>query len=276
MYGVSGEDKAMLWDDGVLASYRTDKTACDVNIYIDMSDTLRASEGELIYSDEYRQVYRIDDDTYIRYEGVVGGNLGTAYMRIERSIMRSDVQVKPLSLGSKSVLAAMELEHFAVVNTGVLFHGATILHNGKAIVFTAPSGTGKSTQAELWCRHRGAMLINGDRCVLMRKGDDYFMCGVPYSGSSRVSKNLCVPLESVVYLTQAKNSVARKVRGINSFMHLWEGCCINTWNNGDVEKSIDFITHLCENVSIIRLDCTPDVSAVEALETALRSEQGGR
>ena len=45
----------------------------------------------------------------------------------------------------------------------LLMHGAVIAVGNKAWLFTAPSGTGKSTQAELWERYRNAEQINGDR-----------------------------------------------------------------------------------------------------------------
>lgn len=271
IYCVSGEPQAMLWDEGVLAPFKTSEDICSRRIELNVTDVLNSPEGKLVFSDTYKQVYLQGDDAYIRYEGVVDDDLSKAYMRVERKGNLSCVQIKPGCLGCKSVLRAMEIEHTSVQNFGVLFHAACIRVNGEAILFTAPSGVGKSTQAQLWCENREAELINGDRCIISQINGRYYMCGVPYCGSSRVSKNVTLPIKAVVYVSRSSQSSAQKLKGINIFRCLWEGCCVNTWNSRDVEQSIELITALAENVPVVKLSCTPDVSAVEALEICLRS-----
>ncbi len=69
-----------------------------------------------------------------------------------------------------------------------------------AVLFTAPSGTGKSTQAELWRKHRGASIINGD-CTLIAEDDGVFTAfGFPFSGTSGIFENRKAPIAAVVYL----------------------------------------------------------------------------
>ena len=75
-----------------------------------------------------------------------------------------------------SVLRHLPLSHILLKFDAFVLHGAHIVVDGEAIVFSAPSGTGKSTQAELWRRHRSAAVINGDR-VLVRKSADGFTAG---------------------------------------------------------------------------------------------------
>ncbi len=256
----------MLWDEGVLAPYKAEKDVHSRCMELNIKEDLCSPAGKLVYTDEYRQIYLCDDGTYVRYEGAIDGDICKAYMRVERKESISLVQIKPLCLGCKSVLTAMELEHSCVINSGVLFHAACICVDGEAVLFTAASGVGKSTQAHLWCQERGAELINGDRCIISLVDGKYYMCGVPYCGSSRVSKNRTLPIKAVVYLTQAPVSSVHRTKGINSFKYLWEGCCINTWNSTDVEKAMELITGFSENVPVLRLDCTPDLTAVKALE----------
>lgn len=269
-YRVTGQPEAMLWDEGVLTAYKTENISYTRCIDLEITEVLCPPEGKLVFSDEYRQVYLCEDGTYIRYEGAIDADPYKAYMRIKRTDGISEVQIKSQCLGNKSVLTAMELEHFATENKGVLFHACVVCIQDKALIFTAPSGIGKSTQAELWCKERGAELINGDRCIIRYIDTSYYISGVPYCGSSGVRKNRTLPLCAVVYLTQAPSSSAHTVKGVNAFMHLWEGCCINTYNSSDVEKCVEIVTGISENVPIVRLDCTPDITAVCALEKLLR------
>ncbi len=259
----------MLWDEGVLEYYKTEDKTYTRCIEINITEELTSPRGILVFSDDYRQVYLCGGNTYIRYEGTINGDFQNAYMRIERNLSGTYVQVKRQCLGCKSVLTAMEIEHTSVENSGVLFHAACIEVEGEAILFTAPSGVGKSTQADLWCKEKGAELINGDRCIITDVDGKYFMCGVPYCGSSRVRKNRTLPLKAVVYLTQAPVSAVHRLYGLNSFRSLWEGCCINTWCSSDVEKSVELVTGIAENVPVLKLDCTPDVTAVNVLEKML-------
>ena len=48
----------------------------------------------------------------------------------------------------------------------LVFHASYVGCDGGAMLFTAPSGTGKSTQAELWRVHRGARVLNGDKAAV--------------------------------------------------------------------------------------------------------------
>ena len=52
---------------------------------------------------------------------------------------------------------------------------------GRGILFSAPSGTGKSTQANLWVQHQGAEVINGDRAALRQVGGRWQAFGLPYA-----------------------------------------------------------------------------------------------
>ena len=198
-----------------------------------------------------------------------------AYMRIHRFEEDSWVQMKRSSIvdgvGAKLILAAMELEHQIVQHHGFLFHSSYIRYGDGAILFTAPSGTGKSTQADLWCRLRDAELINGDRSAVVMEEGKAMVHGVPYSGSSGVSHNVTLPLKAIVRLTQAPVTRIKRLTGLQAFRHVWEGCTINTWNRNDMSLCMETVMEVVQSVSVFHLACTPDESAVIALEKALQN-----
>ncbi len=269
-YQLTSEAFDATWDDGVLTPYITEKKQCKKHLIISITDELSAPIGKLVFRDSHKHIYMTENGTYIRYEGVYCEELSKAYMRLERKEDVTEVQVKKASFGDKSILSAMELEHAIAENEGVIIHASFIKVKDKAIIFTAPSGIGKSTQAGLWCENRGAELLNGDRCILRLVDGEYYAFGVPYCGSSGVSKNVSLPLASVVYLSQASTTTLVELKGFVAFKRLWEGCSINTWNNEDMDGAIAFLTGLVENVPVVSLQCTPDISAVEALEAYLK------
>jgi hypothetical protein len=70
---------------------------------------------------------------------------------------------------------------------GIVIHASAIEHNGKGIIFSAPSGTGKSTQASLWEKYMGARVLNDD-CPVIRIDDGHpNVYGTPCSGSTESS-----------------------------------------------------------------------------------------
>lgn len=160
-----------------------------------------------------------------------------------------------------------------IVNAhGFLLHASFIAWHGRAILFTAPSGTGKSTQAELWRSLRGAQVINGDRVAVMCTKEGILASGVPCSGSSGISRNETLPLGAVVYLSQDEQTWIKRLTGRHAFARIWEGCCVNVWNREDMALCSDSVIHVAKTVPVWHLACRPDETAVETLEAALRRE----
>lgn len=72
-----------------------------------------------------------------------------------------------------------------------LFHGAAICKNDLCFVFTAPSGTGKTTHCKLWRSLYGETceILNGDKPIIRRLGDNFYACGTPWRGKERFGGN---------------------------------------------------------------------------------------
>lgn len=217
-----------------------------------------------------------DGDGYTRYIGPVADDLSPAYIRAEHQGREHWVTVTENMITShisaRLVLNALDAEHLVASEGGVILHASYIGYQGRAILFTAPSETGKSTQAELWKTHRGAEIINGDRAVLIREKGTICAAGLPFSGSSEYCENRTLPLMAVVYLKQAPKTTIRKLRGLEAFRRVWEGCCVNNWNREDVKASSGLVEALVQQVPVYELACTPDESAVKALEEELRKQ----
>lgn len=86
----------------------------------------------------------------------------------------------------------------------LLFHGSCIAVDGVGYLFTAKSGTGKSTHTALWRRLFGerAYMVNDDKPLLIVKDDGVWACGTPWDGKHRLSTNAIVPLKGICILTR--------------------------------------------------------------------------
>lgn len=270
---VKAQDNQLDCDDNALSVFATECSDWDHTLELSVVDQLAAPDGVLVYSEPTKKVFQ-NRDLQIRYEGTVSTSVADAYIRIAREKNYSHVQIQRKFLANaitaKLVLNAMEAEHFIAQRGGVLLHASYIRWNDKAILFTAPSGTGKSTQADLWCKLRGAELINGDRAAIMVTPDGIEVRGIPFAGSSGVCKNVSLPLAAIVYLTQAPTTSIKRLSGVQAFRRLWEGCSINVWNRDDMDNCSKSVVGIVDRIPVFHLACTPDESAVIALENALK------
>ena len=266
----------MYRDEGVLAAYRSEETEADHSLEFSLVDHLALPAGTCLCAQPDKHVYQ-DGCCQIRYIGALENGLSGAYMRIARSGSTSLVQVKESAMQghitAKMVLNAMEMEHHIVQNAGFLLHAAYIGWQDRAILFTAPSGVGKSTQAALWQSLRGARLHNGDRVGVMVKDGIVYACGIPFSGSSGIAENETLPLAAIVYLSQAPETRITRLSGVKAFRSIWEGCSINLWNKDDVIACTETVLQTAAQIPVFHLACTPDVSAVEALEQELTQKR---
>lgn len=269
---ITGDDAVMYKDDGILASYSVTPRAYDHTVFFDLVQHLEPPVGQCLFQSDAMHVYG-DGDRRIRYSGALENGLDGAYLRIERkgniSCVQGTNQWSVDRISPRMVLNTLEAEHHIVSNGGFLLHASFVRWKDGAILFTAPSQTGKSTQAELWCRLRGAEQINGDRAAVMVSSSEVHAWGIPFCGSSGISKNINVPLKAIVYLSQARETTIQRLTGLRAFSRVWEGCCVNAWEREDLQRCTDAVLQTISQVPVFHLACTPDETAVIALEHAL-------
>lgn len=256
-----------------LAPFRISSVTPDWIFTFEKRNELSEPEGVPVVREP--NMYFFDaGDHGIRYIGAYADDLERARIRMEYWENVGRAQVKTMEgreeISEKYILPCLAAEHLIARNNGFVFHCAYIDHNGKAILFTAPSGTGKSTQAELWKQHRSAEIINGDRAAVRLENGILLAEGIPFSGSSQYCENRSLPIEAIVYLEQAPQTTIRKLRGYEAFSKIWEGVSVNTWDKKDMELVSAVVQKAAAEIPMFHLSCTPDESAVIALEEALR------
>ena len=90
----------------------------------------------------------------------------------------------------------------------LLFHGSAIAVDGKGYLFTAHSGTGKSTHTRLWQQAFGdrAVMVNDDKPFLELRENGVWLHGSPWSGKHGLDANICVPLQGLCILERGKEN----------------------------------------------------------------------
>ena len=166
-----------------------------------------------------------------------------------------------------------DLEEFLVEHDGIILHSAVIDMDGQAVAFTAPSGTGKSTQADLWKKYKGAEILNGDRGLIRRQQNGYRVYGSPYAGSSLIYVNKSAALRAIVVLRQAPFNRVRRLKGKEAYLHLLSQTSISVWNRDVIDRQSLWLLDLIKTMPIYLLECRPDQEAVEVLYQELKGSK---
>lgn len=170
-----------------------------------------------------------------------------------------------------SVRAALEaaglFDIFADAGMLVLHSAYIVTPAGEAILFSGPSGIGKSTQAALWERSAGAQIINGDRALLDigRKTAN----GIFYSGTSGICKNVTAPIRAIVLLGQSDGNRVSTPSPQAAFAGVLSQCAYYDWDALSATKMTECVARLVSDVPVLHFDCRADASAVRALQERL-------
>ena len=173
-------------------------------------------------------------------------------------------------LGLDTVFSSMfALEKRAYEEGDLVLHCAYMEHDGEAVLFSAPSGVGKSTQAGLWEKYRGSRVQNGDRALLVRGEVEWYACGWPVCGSSEICNNTKHPIRAIVTLSQEKENRVERLSPMQSFSKLYSEITVNSWDRSAQISSMDLLDELISRVPVYHLGCDISEEAVRVLEGVL-------
>lgn len=177
-----------------------------------------------------------------------------------------DQRVLPGLKWDRNLVGLFSLEHYCLQYQAFILHASYIIHQNHAIIFTAPSGTGKSTQADLWARYKNAEIINGDRVLLYYDGTEWKAAGFPVCGSSLFCENHTASVKAIVCLEQSKENTLVSLSPMTALKKIYSQAFVNKWNAKDCSKITELITSLVQEVPVYNYSCTKEKDAVIYLE----------
>lgn len=152
-----------------------------------------------------------------------------------------------------------------------VFHGSVIAVDGKGFLFTAKSGTGKSTHTRLWREYFGdkAVMVNDDKPMLKVTDRGVTAYGTPYNGKHHLGENIAVPLKAVCILTRGeKNTIVRIDRSEAYSMLLQQ--VYRPQDPVQMAKTLKLVDKMAESVGLYRLACNMDIEAAEVAYNGMK------
>ncbi|WP_430809754.1 MULTISPECIES: hypothetical protein [unclassified Carboxylicivirga] len=145
---------------------------------------------------------------------------------------------------------------------GFVIHASTVSYHGKGYLFTAVSGTGKSTMAGLWQAY-GATIINDDRLIVLPEGNGFCAYNTPMPYYQDVSKK--VPLHKAFLIDQSPTNFLDKQTVLKGTLGLLGNCMQFQYNEAQVQQRLNTLHKLTEQIGVYRCGFKPDEEIVKLI-----------
>ena len=153
-----------------------------------------------------------------------------------------------------------------------LMHGSVLAVGNEAYMFTAPSGTGKTTHSRLWLSGiPGSYIVNGDKPLITISEDAAIAHGTPWCGKEGWNTKTSVPLKAIVILERGEENSITEISAIEAYPAIYP----QIHRPADIptaKQVLDLSGKLLESVRCYRLTCNMDPEAAFVAYNGLKTD----
>ena len=151
---------------------------------------------------------------------------------------------------------------YILKHNGILLHSSCVVKDNKAYLFSAPSGTGKSTHTTLWLKEfTDAYILNDDKPAIIYKDNILYAAGTPFSGKHDISKNLLVPIGGICFLERSENNWIKEIDQKQAIFEILNQTERVPYEE-DMNLILDHISNIVNNTTIYKMGCNISKEAV--------------
>ena len=244
----------------------------DLNITIKAKKFIEVPEGNIVFDDFGTTVKRktSDQDHIFIYMSDLGGII-KVLLDVEQDWRHFKITY------SESIEERCRCEHlvhgmigvafrYSLFNfNGLVIHSSTLKWNGKGLMFSAPSETGKSTQVKLWQKYLDDVIVlNDDTPAVRMINNKPYVFGTSWAGSKYIHSNDSAPLAAIVLLEQAPSNVIRRLTNHQEvILRLLPRVFLPYFDQNMVSIFMSIFEKVMVSVPIYLLQCRPDKEAME-------------
>ena len=233
-----------------------------------MQSTYRLAGHAIKIESLYSQVhtlcaaYRVEDDAEYCIT-TAPADIAYERKRSARADELEGVAVREYSNPYLETLAVYrKLAQLLVQDDILLMHGAVVAVDGQAYLFTAKSGTGKTTHTRLWMQQFGdrAVMVNGDKPLLHVTNTGVTVYGTPWDGKEHLSRNIACPLKAVCILTRSETNHIERISSKEALTML----CQQSYRPAQpaaLRKTLALVDLLSSSVPLYKLGCNMEPEA---------------
>lgn len=176
-----------------------------------------------------------------------------------RKVLELNPNVKDEEVAEYLATGAIFARHMLSFD-GLYIHSSAIILDGKAYLFSAPSGTGKSTHTEKWIRLFGARYLNDDKPALRLVDGVWMAYGTPWSGKHDLSENIGVPLGGIAVLRRGEENTITPMVPAEALPYIMSQSIFQLPREY-MEKQLTLMDRLLRDIPVWKLYCRNDDEA---------------
>lgn len=159
---------------------------------------------------------------------------------------------------------------------GIVLHASCVEKDGAAYLFSAKSGTGKSTHTHLWLNEiPGTRIVNDDKPLIILRGEKFYACGTPFSGKTDENINDCVPVRAVIFLHRSIENAVKRIKPSQA-VPLFIAQTVNPGEEKYAEKMLSNTGSVLTGIPVFSLGCNKNSGTgkfvYEEIERLLNNE----
>ena len=232
--------------------------------------------GEEIFSQEFVSFYRTEKGyLHLFYSGEDKRKLLweldiNAVFSEFNYYVRSDNlldEEKPSLLDPWKIAASLFFLQYSFIHRqGLIIHAGGGLIQGKGMIFSAPSGGGKSTLSRLLLQSPKTRLFSEERLIVRSVDNVWKVWGSPWHGESRIAENKSAQLSALVFLRQSLETTITRLSPSEGLHRLIQTASIPWYSEEWIDKGLAICERLLQDIPVFELAFRPDQSAVQIVE----------
>jgi len=167
--------------------------------------------------------------------------------------------------------------HFQLLKfNGMMLHASCVVVDGKAYLFSAPSGTGKSTHTRLWQQMLGerAKIINDDKPALRLIDGVWYAYGTPWCGKDGININAKAPVAGICFLKQASENKIRRLSNVEAVQNIVWQTMRRFRLTENLDRMLTLVDSLVRTIPVFELENRPEIEAAQlSYETMRRAAE---
>lgn len=148
---------------------------------------------------------------------------------------------------------------------GCLLHSSAVVIDNESYLFSATSGTGKSTHTKLWMKYlanKNPYILNDDKPAIRIIDNEIWTYGTPFSGVDDISENKKVKLKAICFIERSETNSIERIKNDEAIKLMLEQT-LNSVNGKRMMKFLEIADIILKQIPIYKLKCNMTEEAVK-------------
>lgn len=161
---------------------------------------------------------------------------------------------------------------FLIAHNGIMLHSSAVVVDGYAYLFSADSGTGKSTHTNLWLDKFGddAFIINDDKPAIRKIDGEWYVFGTPWCGKNNTNKNAKAKLGAIVFLERSEENWIEKENIQDAIKKFFKQTTRRLNYEENMDKVLSTMESMLSEVPIFKMGCDISENAAKMAYEKIR------